>query len=119
VDLHLSERRALLTGSTAGIEAAIARQLASEGVAVVVHGRDEQRGQRLAAELTGAGRRAIFIGADLARPVDITRLASQRVRRLAPSYGWTVGVTPGRPEAHNLSFTRPARTGDAVDVTNH
>jgi NAD(P)-dependent dehydrogenase (short-subunit alcohol dehydrogenase family) len=65
VDLHLSERRALVTGSAAGIEAAIARQLASEGVAVVVHGRDEQRGQRLAAELTGAGRRAIFIGADL------------------------------------------------------
>jgi 3-oxoacyl-[acyl-carrier protein] reductase len=57
VDLHLSEKRALVTGSTAGIGAAIARQLASEGVAVVVHGRDEQRGQRLAADLTGAGRR--------------------------------------------------------------
>jgi 3-oxoacyl-[acyl-carrier protein] reductase len=66
-----------VTGSTAGIGAAIARQLASEGVAVVVHGRDEQRGKRLAAELTGAGRRATFIGADLERPADITRLASQ------------------------------------------
>jgi NAD(P)-dependent dehydrogenase (short-subunit alcohol dehydrogenase family) len=77
VDLHLSEKRALVTGSTAGIGAAIARQLASEGVAVVVHGRDEQRGQGLAAELTGAGRRAVFIGADLARSADIARLASQ------------------------------------------
>lgn len=77
MDLHLSEKRALVTGSTAGIGAAIARQLASEGVAVVVHGRDEQRGQRLAAELTGAGRRAVFIGADLARSADIARLASQ------------------------------------------
>jgi 3-oxoacyl-[acyl-carrier protein] reductase len=80
VDLHLSEKRALVTGSTAGIGAAIARQLASEGVAVVVHGRDEQRGQRLAAELTGAGRRAVFIGADLARSADIARLASQALR---------------------------------------
>jgi NAD(P)-dependent dehydrogenase (short-subunit alcohol dehydrogenase family) len=119
VDLHLSERRALVTGSAAGIEAAIARQLASEGVAVVVHGRDEQRGQRLAAELTGAGRRAIFIGADLRARSTSLDSHLKRARRLAPSYGWTVGVTPGRPEAHNLSFTRPARTGDAVDVTNH
>jgi 3-oxoacyl-[acyl-carrier protein] reductase len=77
VDLHLSEKRALVTGSTAGIGAAIARQLASEGVAVVIHGRDEERGQRIAAELTGAGRRAVFIGADLARSADIARLASQ------------------------------------------
>ena len=77
MDLHLSEKRALVTGSTAGIGAAIARQLASEGVAVVVHGRDEQRGQRVAAELTGAGRCAVFIGADLARSADIARLASQ------------------------------------------
>jgi 3-oxoacyl-[acyl-carrier protein] reductase len=77
VDLHLSEKRPLVTGSTAGIGAAIARQLASEGVAVVIHGRYEQRGQRLAAELTGAGRRAVFIGADLARSADIARLASQ------------------------------------------
>jgi len=77
MDLELSGKRALVTGSTAGIGAAIARQLASEDVAVVIHGRDEQRGQGLAAELTGAGRRAIFISADLARPADITRLASQ------------------------------------------
>jgi NAD(P)-dependent dehydrogenase (short-subunit alcohol dehydrogenase family) len=66
-----------VTGSTAGIGAAIARQLASEGVVVVIHGRDEGRGQRLATELTGAGQRAIFIGADLARPADVARLASQ------------------------------------------
>ena len=79
MDLHLSERRALVTGSTAGIGAAIARQLASEGVAVVVHGRDEQRGQRLAAELTGAGRRAIFLGARRFSIVTQARSAS-RVR---------------------------------------
>jgi 3-oxoacyl-[acyl-carrier protein] reductase len=77
MDLHLSEKRALVTGSTAGIGAAIARQLASEGVAVVVHGRDEQRGERLASELTGAGRRAIFVGADLMVQAETARLASQ------------------------------------------
>jgi 3-oxoacyl-[acyl-carrier protein] reductase len=43
MDLELSGKRALVTGSTAGIGAAIARALASEGVAVVIHGRDEGR----------------------------------------------------------------------------
>ena len=77
MDLHLSGKRALVTGSTAGIGAAIARQLASEGAAVALHGRDEQRGQQLAAELTAAGSRVIFVGADLMVQSDVARLASQ------------------------------------------
>jgi 3-oxoacyl-[acyl-carrier protein] reductase len=74
VELGLSGKRALVTGSTAGIGAAIVRHLASEGVAVVIHGRDGQRGEQLAGELTRAGRRAIFIAADLTIPADIGRL---------------------------------------------
>jgi len=77
VDLGLSGKRALVTGSTAGIGAAIVRSLSSEDVAVVIHGRDEQRGGQLAGELTRAGRRATFIAADLTAPADISRLASQ------------------------------------------
>ena len=77
MDLGLSGKRALVTGSTAGIGAAIVRCLASEDVAVVVHGRDEQRGGHLVDEFTRAGRRALFIGADLTVPADIRRLASQ------------------------------------------
>jgi len=77
VDLGLSGKRALVTGSTTGIGAAIVQSLASEDVAVVIHGRDEQRGGRLAGELTRTGRRATFIAADLAAPADIARLASQ------------------------------------------
>jgi 3-oxoacyl-[acyl-carrier protein] reductase len=77
VDLDLSGKRALITGSTVGIGAAIVRHLSSEGVAVVIHGRDEERGRHLADELTRAGRRATFISADLAVPADIARLASQ------------------------------------------
>jgi 3-oxoacyl-[acyl-carrier protein] reductase len=66
-----------VTGSTAGIGVAIARQLASENVAVVIHGRDRERGARVADELTAGGRRALFIAADLTDPTDIARLASQ------------------------------------------
>jgi NAD(P)-dependent dehydrogenase (short-subunit alcohol dehydrogenase family) len=43
MDLHLRGRRAVVSGSTAGIGLAIARGLAREGAAVVVNGRDPGR----------------------------------------------------------------------------
>jgi NAD(P)-dependent dehydrogenase (short-subunit alcohol dehydrogenase family) len=39
MDLRLNGRRAVVTGSSGGIGEAIARRLAAEGAAVVVHGR--------------------------------------------------------------------------------
>jgi len=42
VDLRLDGKRALVTGSTVGIGEPIARALAREGTALVVHGRDEE-----------------------------------------------------------------------------
>jgi 3-oxoacyl-[acyl-carrier protein] reductase len=66
-----------VTGSTAGIGAAIARSLASEDVAVVIHGRDRERGRDLADEFTRAGRRAMYVAADLTVPGDIGRLAAE------------------------------------------
>jgi 3-oxoacyl-[acyl-carrier protein] reductase len=77
VDLGLSGKRALVTGSTAGIGAAIVRHLALEDVAVVIHGRDEHRGRHLADEISRTGQRAAFIEADLNVPAAITRLALQ------------------------------------------
>src|SRR4029453_7825877 len=82
MDLELSGKRSLVTGSTAGIGAAIARALASEGVAVVIHGRDEQRGKRLVGDLTDTGQHAIFVAADLMVQADTVRLAPQA--RAAP-----------------------------------
>lgn len=43
MELHLKGKRALVTGSTAGIGLAIARQLAGEGVSVIVNGRTGSR----------------------------------------------------------------------------
>ena len=43
VDFQLQGKRALVSGSTAGIGFAIARALAAEGARVIVNGRSEQR----------------------------------------------------------------------------
>jgi 3-oxoacyl-[acyl-carrier protein] reductase len=55
MDLKLSGKRALVTGSSAGLGEAIVNALAAEGVAVVVHGRDERRTQGVAEAIRKAG----------------------------------------------------------------
>jgi NAD(P)-dependent dehydrogenase (short-subunit alcohol dehydrogenase family) len=49
MDLHLTNKKALVTGSTAGIGLAIATSLLKEGAAVIINGRSETRiGQAIA-----------------------------------------------------------------------
>ena len=48
MDLRLTGKRALVTGSTAGLGEAIVKLLAAEGVDVVVHGRSESRATAVA-----------------------------------------------------------------------
>lgn len=55
MDLQLKGRRALVTGSSSGIGEGIARMLAREGCAVVVHGRNRERAERVAADIEAAG----------------------------------------------------------------
>jgi NAD(P)-dependent dehydrogenase (short-subunit alcohol dehydrogenase family) len=55
MDLQLKGRRALVSGSSSGIGEAIARMLAEEGGAVVVHGRNRERAEKVAADIKAAG----------------------------------------------------------------
>jgi NAD(P)-dependent dehydrogenase (short-subunit alcohol dehydrogenase family) len=55
MDLKLKGRRALVTGSSSGIGEAIARMLVQEGAAVVVHGRNRERAEKVALEIKAAG----------------------------------------------------------------
>jgi NAD(P)-dependent dehydrogenase (short-subunit alcohol dehydrogenase family) len=67
---------ALVTGSTSGIGAAIARRLSSEGYAVLLHSRSSAEvGRALAAELG----KATYIQADLADDADRIRLVREAV----------------------------------------
>lgn len=63
MNLRLAGKRALVTGSSSGIGAQIARMLAAEGVRVVVHGRDARRAQAVLREIeAGGGTAAISLG---------------------------------------------------------
>lgn len=64
--VRLAGETALVTGSTAGIGAAIARRFADEGASVVVHGRDRTRADALVAEISAAGGTAHVVLGDLA-----------------------------------------------------
>ena len=55
MDLKLKGRRALVTGSSSGIGEGIARMLAQEGCKVVVHGRNRERAEKVAADIKAAG----------------------------------------------------------------
>src|SRR3954466_13279850 len=55
VDFQLQGKRALISGSTAGIGFAIARALAAEGASVIVKGRTEQRTAAAASAIRDSG----------------------------------------------------------------
>jgi len=59
----MSRRTAIVTGSTSGIGRVIAYRLHADGFNVLITGRDEQRAQKISAEL---GERASYVALDLA-----------------------------------------------------
>ena len=77
MDLKLVGLKVLVTGSSSGIGAGIARGFAAEGADVVVHGRNAERTQAVAHSLRGSkGRVAIAIG-DLASDEGAQKVGDQ------------------------------------------
>lgn len=66
-------RVVVVTGAAAGIGAAVARQVAAKGAAVLVCDIDP-RGEQLAAEITAAGGAAAYAPADTASEADWQRV---------------------------------------------
>lgn len=82
MNLQLLGRRALVTGSSSGIGAGIARVLAAEGAAVAVHGRDGPRTEAVAASLRDAGAHAVAVLGDLTDAAACERVAAEATAAL-------------------------------------
>jgi len=75
MDLQLSGKRALVTGSSSGLGVGIARLFASEGVSVVVTGRNSERTASVAARLAEQGATVVSAVGDLATDEGATHVA--------------------------------------------
>jgi NAD(P)-dependent dehydrogenase (short-subunit alcohol dehydrogenase family) len=72
------QKVAIVTGGATGIGRAIAQALVAAGAAVIIAGRDPQRGEAAAAALGG---NAVFIATDVSQEGDVQQLISTAVDR--------------------------------------
>jgi 3-oxoacyl-[acyl-carrier protein] reductase len=78
-------RTAIVTGASKGIGAGIAKALAASGAAVAVNYRGDAEGaDRVVADITAAGGRAIAVQADVARRDDVNRLFARAREEFGP-----------------------------------
>ena len=96
MDLQLKGRRALVTGSSSGIGEAIAHMLAEEGAQVVVHGRNRERAEAVAAAIGAAG---VAIG-ELSRDGAAAAVHAQAVAALGGNIEILINNAGGNSEGN-------------------
>jgi 3-oxoacyl-[acyl-carrier protein] reductase len=81
---ELEGRVALVTGSSRGLGAAVAKLFATHGAAVAVHGRDEGAMAAVVGDIDRAGGRALPFMAELTRYDQVEAMREDVERRLGP-----------------------------------
>lgn len=100
--MRLQGKAIIVTGSTTGIGEAIARRAVAEGAQVLIHGRDPQRGEEVAASLGEQARLHVDDLADPAAPERVVQAALDafgKIDGLVNNAAWVV--------RSNLSTTSP------------
>jgi 3-oxoacyl-[acyl-carrier protein] reductase len=111
MDLGLVGRRALVTASSSGIGAVVARRLVDEECAVLVHGRDPVRTRKVAQDLRSAGGTVEVVLGDLTDDQ-----AARGVAEQAHAWGAQVLVNNAGPFVeHNWETAEPAAWLEAVN----
>jgi 3-oxoacyl-[acyl-carrier protein] reductase len=120
MDLRLAGKRALVTGSSSGIGEAIVKLLAEEGVAVVVHGRNESRANAVAEAIRAGGGKAEVALGDLttdtgADAVAVAALADGPLDILVNNAGvygflsWTEATAADWAQKYNINVISGVR----------
>jgi NAD(P)-dependent dehydrogenase (short-subunit alcohol dehydrogenase family) len=65
---QLHERVLIITGASSGMGEAIAERFAREGARLVISGRDEERGNRVATHIMAYNDDVVFVAGDVSRP---------------------------------------------------
>ena len=84
MDLNLSGKTALVTGSSKGIGEAIVKKLAAEGASVIVHGRDREQAEHVANEIIALGGIAYVVLGDLTLDDEVQHLIDTAQRLAGP-----------------------------------
>jgi NAD(P)-dependent dehydrogenase (short-subunit alcohol dehydrogenase family) len=122
MDLQLKGKRALVTGSNAGIGEGIAKALAQEGAAVVVHGRNEKEASRVVQEIVADGGKALVAIGDLATDAGAKQVVDEALSTLDavdilvnnagayPMRGWMDSTPSHWVELYNINVASMVRT---------
>ena len=115
MDLGLTTRVALVTGASAGLGLAIARELSQEGAAVAIVGRREEVLRVEATRISAATKRRVLpVPGDVSQPGEAVRIAALVGENLGPID--ILVANAGGPPSTTFETTTEAQYQTAIDL---